>query len=694
MSTADPLAPLRAQSTPEPLDANHDERSSSLSEIGETTANCDLDTVVHTNDNGEANDTEAETERLEDTPLKRRRHQNVVLTAEKRVYSSRSSPSGTAVLNGQLQQTSDISSLEDSSEEGLDHRSLTSSPRKRKRLSLEDESISSRPSANGNKGPSSNSLSPSLTSNTAEATSEQALQEDNIVGSGTEGLQRTPTKKQKSKTGKRKEKKTPTLENTQVDTAIGRVEEVNAIDGGENVYSNGEDVEIEDLGDAELDNAGKDEEGLLKKKSALDSLTALEKCFATLRDKLFDERLASANEELVLLQRPGFAHPELLAMKEAVDQRRDEKIRYQRTHLRYKLQSLQKESVATKHQALSQYMQTVREVRDRSLDQLNKEFYQIQRERRSVEGDVPDFMYTFTDKRSKQITQQTAYNVEVSVLSGVAKHVGFPAAPRIRIARPNELDEDMQNMGIVLQPPQLLQTRQPQLRASYSTAANPRQTPAVEDFLERNAWANPHHSAHYQQRQQIHRQVSNLSRVSTPSSTPAAQKGVTDLSKPQGSASTVVEPHSGPNSSMAPTPTTGEQSRAPLVQVNAVQAQRVVDNTPSRTPSPLPKATPVTETISETLPPGSRMSNSSKPDRDPSPQITRNHSAQDSQTPSALPRPLPFTQSAASRASPPVRMSVKIEDVGLPAGHSSIPNQFSSPAPAIAAGNGQRFGSR
>ena len=164
--------------------------------------------------------------------------------------------------------------------------------------------------------------------------------------------------------------------------------------------------------------------------------------------RLFDERLALANEELVLLQRPGFAHPELLAMKEAVDQRRDEKIRYQRTHLRYKLQSLQKESVATKHQALSQYMQTVREVKDRSLDQLNKEFYQIQRERRSVEGDVPDFMYTFTDKRSKQITQQTSYNVEVSVLSGVAKHVGFPAAPRIRTARPNELDEDMQNMGV------------------------------------------------------------------------------------------------------------------------------------------------------------------------------------------------------------------------------------------------------
>ena len=206
----------------------------------------------------------------------------------------------------------------------------------------------------------------------------------------------------------------------------------------------------------------------LKKKSALDSLKALEKCFATLRDKLvecsqipcgtphlirdlrlFDERLASANQELALLQQPGFAHPELLAMKEAVDHHRNEKIEYQRKHLKYKLQSLQRESVAMKHQALSQYMQTVREIRDKALAQLNREFYQLQRGRRSVEGDVPDYMYTFTTKRSQQIAQQTAYSNEVSVLSGVAKYVGFPAAPKIKSARPNELDEDMRNMGVM-----------------------------------------------------------------------------------------------------------------------------------------------------------------------------------------------------------------------------------------------------
>ena len=135
-------------------------------------------------------------------------------------------------------------------------------------------------------------------------------------------------------------------------------------------------------------------------------------------------------------------------MKEAVDQHRAQKIEYQRTFLKFKLQALQKESVAAKHQIHSQYMQTVRDIRDRSLEQINKEFYQVQRERRSCEGDVPDFIYTYKDRRSQQITQQTAYNNEISVLSGVAKYVGFPAAPGIKKARPDELEDDMRKMGV------------------------------------------------------------------------------------------------------------------------------------------------------------------------------------------------------------------------------------------------------
>jgi len=204
----------------------------------------------------------------------------------------------------------------------------------------------------------------------------------------------------------------------------------------------------------------------MKKKTAMDSLSALEKCFATLRDRsvtscpakiyivltlalrLFDERLSQANKELALLEQPLPIHPEFLAMKEVIDQRRDQKVQYEQTLLRLKLESLQRESIAAKHQVQSQYMQTVREIRDRALDQLNKEYYQVQRERRSCDENVPEYCYDFTTNRSQQIAHQRAHNKEISVLSGVAKYVGFPAAPLVKPAKSKEVEDDLRNMGV------------------------------------------------------------------------------------------------------------------------------------------------------------------------------------------------------------------------------------------------------
>ena len=167
---------------------------------------------------------------------------------------------------------------------------------------------------------------------------------------------------------------------------------------------------------------------------------------------MFDERLAHYNEELAQLTQPNITHPEYLAVMECIDQRRDDKINYEQTLLRYKLNALEKKSNAEQVQHHSQYMQTVREIRDRVLEQVSKEWYQIQRERRSWEGDAPDYTYKYPIRRSQQITQQTAYNTEVSILSGVAKYVGFPAAPEIGGARPSEVDEDFQSMGVCLPP--------------------------------------------------------------------------------------------------------------------------------------------------------------------------------------------------------------------------------------------------
>jgi hypothetical protein len=57
-------------------------------------------------------------------------------------------------------------------------------------------------------------------------------------------------------------------------------------------------------------------------------------------------------------------------------------------------------------------------------------------------------VHRFPTRRSQQVAQQTAYNTEVSILAGIAKHVGFPAAPDVAGARPSEIEDDFQIMGV------------------------------------------------------------------------------------------------------------------------------------------------------------------------------------------------------------------------------------------------------
>lgn len=60
----------------------------------------------------------------------------------------------------------------------------------------------------------------------------------------------------------------------------------------------------------------------------------------------------------------------------------------------------------------------------------------------------PHFVYKFEEKFEKRISQQRAINKEVSLLSGIAKHIGFPAAPELLSLPASEVDEDLRRMGI------------------------------------------------------------------------------------------------------------------------------------------------------------------------------------------------------------------------------------------------------
>lgn len=135
-------------------------------------------------------------------------------------------------------------------------------------------------------------------------------------------------------------------------------------------------------------------------------------------------------------------------MVEAIEQLRNERIEHAKTVYRYKLQALQKKATTTRATAQSQYMQKIRELRDDFLEKASAEWYQIQRERRNFDADKEPALNHFGGERAQWVASQTAYNTEVSVLSGVAKYVGFPAAPEIKGATTLEVEDDLKKMGV------------------------------------------------------------------------------------------------------------------------------------------------------------------------------------------------------------------------------------------------------
>ena len=280
-------------------------------------------------------------------------------------------------------------------------------------------------------------------------------------------------------------------------------------------------------------------------------------------------------------------------MMACVDKKRDDQIEYERELYRLKSDLIKRNSVADRSVAIGQYMQTARQVREDILEKANEEWYQLQRERRNHNSDQPNYIYGYRKKRTQQITHQISYNNEVSILSGFAKHVGFPAAPEISHSRQNEVDDDFRAIedaktrlhstiestrsapidGPPIRPPNLS-------RIQSSLIGHARNNPiAEEQFLEQTPWANPQHPAHQQQHiNPAFRRFSHQQRPHSPYSTPAAQQRNSENVN-HGSASTIPDGFSAQGSSMAATPAMGENSN--LAITNRVGAYQ---ETPSRPP--------------------------------------------------------------------------------------------------------------
>ena len=162
--------------------------------------------------------------------------------------------------------------------------------------------------------------------------------------------------------------------------------------------------------------------------------------------RLYDERIAQVTHEEKLLRLATPTHPDYIAMLRCIDARRDERIRIADTQKELGVQSLRTFAVARRSQILGQYYQEARDIREKKIELLGKQWYEVQHDRRAYAGSGTEYTLKFPTRRSTQILHQAAYNKEVSILSGVAKYVGFPAAPPMGAATSSEREADLKEM--------------------------------------------------------------------------------------------------------------------------------------------------------------------------------------------------------------------------------------------------------
>lgn len=444
------------------VDTPDDDRSSSLSELEDAPENIELEADATPTNVVIDGDSEAETERIDPTPEKLKKTTFQIspsklaqsITADNRpeieaLTNSEVSSPMTPVEDSDLEE--EVSENEEVVEEqdGLNVLSQVAT-NKRKRLSdildLEgDERARRRRTGSVESDEEKSDAESELAEPQSREPTVEPEELDQQVEYDREEEADEPEAEQEQADTSDASKEKKSKHATRSRSRRGKTLEEQEQDGEDNEAEEGSDEEVE-ADDVEA--TAKSEEEQARRAAAMEALTALERHFASLRDKLYDERISQINRELTQLSEPETSHPELLKQLECVNKYRDDKSTVEQKLLVYKIQSLKQKSIADRSQIQSQYFQTVRDVREQHLERISEHFYRIQRERFKSTQVAPTFTIPFPEKRVQQITQQTAYNREVSILSGVAKYVGFPAAPELPSMPSDELDKDMEKMGV------------------------------------------------------------------------------------------------------------------------------------------------------------------------------------------------------------------------------------------------------
>ncbi|KAJ3492905.1 hypothetical protein NLG97_g5067 [Lecanicillium saksenae] len=481
--------------------------------------------------NSDGNDTEAETERLYDTP-RNQRQKDVVVDQYNHGQVFEHTPSKLrraakpedkdddavnenddreSVSGDEGSGASSASDADETPTKPINKKkmlydkgpSADSQDRKRKRSPVADQSETEQPQKKRTGSVGAASIEdPSLNDDAkAAANADSAIQsdaEDENRDTGTEG-----EAQERSSRSSRSSRKS-TRNGLRSKDGVKEEEEDTGADAatetaGEEATDHHEDeaeAEVEEEDEADI--AAKNQEELERKQAAFKDWSHIEEMFGIFRDRLYKDRLQRLEEEEQSLLADVPTHREYLNMKQCLDDRLNQKLQEVNTEFDFQLKANERWAVAQRAQIWSQFFQAVREKREQTLESLNKQWYDVQTSRRNAHS-LQDYGLLFPRDPTQRLRNAIAYNSEVSTLAGMAKYEGFPAGPEMRGASASELKSDLSAMERTRRGRQ--KSSAFQQRDDYQSPNINQIGPAGEQFLKDTPWANPNHSAHKMARQ-------------------------------------------------------------------------------------------------------------------------------------------------------------------------------------------------
>lgn len=253
----------------------------------------------------------------------------------------------------------------------------------------------------------------------------------------------------------------------------------NETKGGENDLEDAENVDVNE-----------------QRKLAIQELISIEKSFAELRDKLFQDKLNLLERELQLCLEGS--HPELSKIYHKINQFHQKNLRQVNSNLNYRLRCIDIETVATRTAIHQNFLRKLMDCKHSLFTQTTSLWYKINKERNQMDLLVPEYNFTalpaisshpahytdelhnyrlqgefiesipLTKKEVKQnmlhelVQERNDYNHELGILNGLFHFYGIPSSSSnflslmddnsnsllLKKATEEEINDDLLAMGI------------------------------------------------------------------------------------------------------------------------------------------------------------------------------------------------------------------------------------------------------